>query len=145
MHTDMGNPFEQKRRGSVLPMALLLYYTSTADASISLPGVSLITQDLYALVFCTRYLDLFWTPPFHSWWNFFFKIFYIASSLYIIFIMMRVYARTREREKAWRLGAYCLIGSMIAAPFVTLIFRRDPRSRPPFEVCPFPLAVLPPP
>lgn len=50
--------------------------------------------------------------------------FYILSSLYIIFIMMRVYARTREREKAWRLGAMCFGGSLVAAPIVTLIFRK---------------------
>lgn len=35
--------------------------------------------------------------------------------------MMKVYARTREREKAWRLGAYCLVGSVILAPIITAI------------------------
>lgn len=79
-------------------------------------GVSLITQALYILVFITRYIDLFYVPPLTSIWNFVLKIFYIASSVYIIFIMMRVYARTREREKAWKLGAYCLGGSLILAP-----------------------------
>lgn len=54
-------------------------------------------------------------------WNFVLKIFYITSSIYIIFIMMRVYARTREREKAWRLGAYCLGGSLVLAPIITAI------------------------
>lgn len=33
--------------------------------------------------------------------------------------MMKVYARTREREKAWRLGAYCLIGAVVLAPVLT--------------------------
>ena len=33
--------------------------------------------------------------------------------------MMRVYARTREREKAWKLGAFCLGGAVATAPFVT--------------------------
>ncbi|MCJ1484079.1 hypothetical protein MMC06_004247 [Schaereria dolodes] len=37
---------------------------------------------------------------------------------------MRVYARTREREKAWKMGIFCLAGSMIAAPFIMMIFRR---------------------
>ena len=36
--------------------------------------------------------------------------------------MMRLYARTREREKAWRMGAYCLGGAIISAPFVCMIF-----------------------
>ncbi|MCJ1476311.1 hypothetical protein MMC13_004977 [Lambiella insularis] len=57
-------------------------------------------------------------------WNLTLKIFYISSSLYIIFIMMRVYARTREREKAWKFGSACLAGSLIAAPFVTMVFEK---------------------
>ena len=87
-------------------------------------GVSLITQMLYALVFVTRYLNIFWVSPIGSTlnvWNFVLKNFYIISSFYIIFLMMRIYARTREREKAWRLGAYCLGGSVILAPVVTAI------------------------
>ena len=79
---------------------------------------------LYALVFVTRYLNIFWAPVTGSilaTWNFVLKNFYIISSLYIIFIMMKVYARTREREKAWRLGAYCLGGSVIVAPVATAI------------------------
>lgn len=77
---------------------------------------------MYLLTFSTRYLDLFWVPPWWSWWNFVLKIFYIASSAYIVFLMMRVYARTRERETAWRLSAYSLGGSVVLAPFVSLIF-----------------------
>ena len=91
--------------------------------SLAPTGVSLITQVLYAAVFCTRYLDLSWTPPGKNKWNFVLKIFYISSSFYIIYLMMRVYARTRERERAWKLGAIALGGAMFAAPFVTLIHK----------------------
>lgn len=35
--------------------------------------------------------------------------------------MMRVYARTREREKAWKFGAACLAGSAVLAPLSLLI------------------------
>ncbi|KAL2350853.1 ER lumen protein retaining receptor [Cryomyces antarcticus] len=94
----------------------------------SAEGVSLITQVLYIAVFCTRYLDLFWVSPARSIWNFVLKNFYIFSSAYIVFLMMRVYARTREREKAWRLGAYCLAGSLASAPFVALVFQGWTRS-----------------
>ncbi len=38
--------------------------------------------------------------------------------------MMKIYARTREREKAWRLGAYCLGGSLLLAPIATAIAQR---------------------
>jgi hypothetical protein len=87
----------------------------------STEGVSLITQALYCLVFVSRYLDIFMknTP-----WNTTLKIFYILSSIYILFLMLRVYARTRERETAWKLGAFSLIGSAIAAPFVMMIFKQ---------------------
>ena len=86
-------------------------------------GVSLLTQILYVAVFVTRYLDLFWVPPTYSIWNFFLKNFYIWSSIYIIIIMTRVFARTREREKAWRLGGYSFGASLVAAPLVTITFR----------------------
>ena len=41
---------------------------------------------------------------------------------------MRVYARTREREKAWKLGAYALGGSAVLAPLVSLVFNGWSRS-----------------
>lgn len=40
--------------------------------------------------------------------------------------MLRVYARTREREKAWKFGAFCLGGSLLLAPFTMLIFQDKP-------------------
>ncbi|KAL8894581.1 MAG: hypothetical protein Q9192_004202 [Flavoplaca navasiana] len=92
-------------------------------ANRSAEGVSLITQILYAVVFCSRYLDLFWTKPSYLPWNFVLKLFYLGSSFYIIFLMTRVYARTREREKAWKFGSLCLGGSTVAAPLVLFIFK----------------------
>ncbi len=46
------------------------------------------------------------------------------SSLYIIFLMTSVYARTREREKAWKFGLWCLLGSIVITPFWYLIFKK---------------------
>ncbi|KAL8809230.1 MAG: hypothetical protein Q9200_003592 [Gallowayella weberi] len=93
-------------------------------ANKSAEGISLITQMLYTLVFCSRYLDLFWVKPSYMPWNFVLKLFYLGSSFYILLLMMRIYARTREREKAWKLGSLCLGGSLVAAPLVLLIFKR---------------------
>ncbi|KFY16755.1 hypothetical protein V492_01116 [Pseudogymnoascus sp. VKM F-4246] len=84
-------------------------------------GVSIISQALYVLVFCTRYFDIFFKKPSDQYWNFFFKIFYTVSSLYILFIMTRLFARTREREFSYRLGAYALLGSIILCPFVAMV------------------------
>lgn len=92
----------------------------------STEGVSLITQALYCLVFVSRYLDLFSKGA--ILWNTVLKVFYILSSLYILFLMMRVYARTREREKAWKFGAACLAGSAVFAPALMLIFRHKVRE-----------------
>ncbi|KAK3905793.1 ER lumen protein retaining receptor-domain-containing protein [Staphylotrichum tortipilum] len=82
-------------------------------------GVSLLTQLFYALVFVTRYTDLFRES---YAWNYFFKVFYILSSFYTIAIMRFVYPRTREREVAWKLSALILVMCMIISPFVMLIF-----------------------
>jgi ER lumen protein retaining receptor len=80
---------------------------------------------LYMLVFLTRYLDFWWTNPSLNWYNFVFKIFYLTTSAYIIGIMLKGYARTREREKAWKMGMYCLVGSIVLSPFVAWIFPDD--------------------
>jgi hypothetical protein len=87
----------------------------------SAEGVSLLTQLLYILVFVNRYLDLFWVQPWYSWWNTVLKLFYIISSAYIVWLMMRVYARTREKEYAWKLAIWSLLGSAVSAPLVCLI------------------------
>lgn len=101
-------------------------------------GVSLLTQLFYALVFVTRYTDLFRES---YAWNYFFKVFYLLSSFYTIGIMRFVYPRTREREVAWKLSALVLVGCLLISPFVMLIF--DPASWWGFqEVCPSPFPPL---
>ncbi|KAK3329595.1 ER lumen protein retaining receptor-domain-containing protein [Apodospora peruviana] len=86
----------------------------------SAEGVSLITQVFYALVFLTRYTDLFSET---DGWNYFFKIFYLLSSFYTISIMRFIYPRTREREIAWKMSAAIAAGCLALSPFVMLIFR----------------------
>ncbi|KAF1809340.1 hypothetical protein P152DRAFT_441861 [Eremomyces bilateralis CBS 781.70] len=90
----------------------------------SAEGVSLITQLLYLLVFCTRYLDIFWTPVNDGMliYLFVFKVAYIVSSAYIVFLMWSIFPRTREREKAWRFGAYGLGAALIGCVPVLIIF-----------------------
>lgn len=92
-------------------------------------GVSLLTQLLYAVVFVTRYLDLLnpdtWSIRTYGKaviWNVSFKLFFITSAFYTIFIMMKVFPRTRERERAWKLGTYSVLGSIVLSPIAILIF-----------------------
>ena len=101
---------------SKVTLVIAIHRNSSAE------GVSLLTQLLYALVFCARYLDLFWVSPAYSWWNFFFKVFYISSSIYVVYLMMRVYPRTREKEGAWKITTWTLGACVLSAPVVTLVF-----------------------
>lgn len=100
---------------SKITLLIAIHRNSSAE------GVSLLTQILYTLVFGTRYLDLFWVEPSWNWWNFFFKLFYIISSFYVVYLMMRVYPRTREKEAAWKITTWSLGACAISAPFVTLV------------------------
>ncbi|KAG5950690.1 hypothetical protein E4U53_004587 [Claviceps sorghi] len=87
----------------------------------SAEGVSLITQGLYALVFCTRYLDVFREKIL---WNLLFKIVYIVSSFYTIAVMQWVFPRSRERELSWKMGASVLTVAAVSSPFLMMMFEK---------------------
>lgn len=74
------------------------------------------------MVFCARYLDLFRKVGWSSVYNVFFKIFYILSSFYIILVMMKMYPRTREKERAWKLALLSAGGSLVLGPILLPIF-----------------------
>ena len=80
-------------------------------------------------MFGARYLDIFSHPIFKEFiWFYLFavKLFYIGSSVYIVFLMTFAYARTREKEQAWRFGIYCLAAALILATPVCKIFEQGP-------------------
>jgi len=80
----------------------------------SAEGISLLTQMLYALVFLTRYTDIF--SPGASAYVTIFKWTYILTSFYIIYVMLRVFKRSREEEREWRVAAGILVISIVLAP-----------------------------
>ncbi|KAK2757058.1 hypothetical protein FQN54_005027 [Arachnomyces sp. PD_36] len=96
----------------------------------SAEGVSLLTQLLYMAVFITRYLDIFYSESWRILWNITLKFFYILSSIYIVFLMMKVFPRTREKEKGWKLASYGALGSLIGAPIMTAIAHNGFTDRP---------------
>merc|ERR1719253_1351378 len=51
----------------------------------SAAGISLRTQEMYAVVFVARYIDLFWN--FSSFYNIILKILFIGCSVTIVYIM----------------------------------------------------------
>lgn len=71
--------------GDLLHLASILILLAKILSARSVAGISLKTQFLYALVFVTRYLDLFYN--FASMYNWFMKIFFISSSCYIVYLM----------------------------------------------------------
>lgn len=66
----------------VLSIFILLLRLITTKQAI---GVSLKTQELFLLVFLTRYLDLFTT--FYSLYNSVMKVLYISSTAYIVYMI----------------------------------------------------------
>ncbi|KAF9147670.1 endoplasmic reticulum retention protein [Linnemannia schmuckeri] len=60
----------------------------------SVAGISFKTQALYATVFLTRYTDLF--TNFQSLYNTTMKVFFIASSLYIVYLMKFKFKATND-------------------------------------------------
>lgn len=64
-----------------------IFYTHRNTKSLiqNSPGISFKTQALYALVFCTRYLDLL--THYVSLYNSVMKIFFIGTSFYILYLM----------------------------------------------------------
>ncbi|KAE8159936.1 ER lumen protein retaining receptor-domain-containing protein [Aspergillus tamarii] len=64
-------------------------------SSSSCSGLSFKSQALYLMVFVTRYLDLFWAFS-ESLYNTTFKILFIGSSAYIIYLMLNDYKPTHD-------------------------------------------------
>jgi len=71
--------------GDLSHLASIFILVHKIRTSRSCRGISFKTQALYVVVFVTRYLDLF-----HNWvslYNFTMKLFFIGSSIYILYLM----------------------------------------------------------
>ena len=84
-------------------------------ATKSCAGLSLKTQELYALVFVTRYLDLF--SSFISVYNTVMKLIFISSSFCIIWYMRqhRIVAQTYDRDQDTFRVQFLLLPSFLLA------------------------------
>ncbi|KAL7943703.1 ER lumen protein retaining receptor [Trichoderma barbatum] len=78
----------------------------------SCSGISFKSQGLYLLVYITRYLDLFST---NSIYNFIFKILFIASQGYIIYLMTNAYRPTNDVNVDTFRVQYLLGGAAVLA------------------------------
>jgi len=82
--------------------------------SKSCAGISFKSQFLYLLVYVTRYLDIFWTFG-DSYYNSIYKILFISSSGYIIYLMLNDYKPTHDPNMDTFKVQYLIAGSLIMA------------------------------
>ncbi|RDW95311.1 ER lumen protein-retaining receptor [Coleophoma crateriformis] len=80
----------------------------------SCSGISFKSQALYMFVYVTRYLDLFWTFT-DSAYNTIFKILFLASSGYTIYLMTTAYKPTHDPNLDTFRVQYLLGGSLVLA------------------------------
>ncbi|KAI0697409.1 ER lumen protein retaining receptor [Cerioporus squamosus] len=80
--------------GDLSHLASIFILLQKIQSTRSCRGISFKTQALYATVFITRYLDLFY--EWVSLYNFTMKVFFIASSCYILYLMKFKYRPTHD-------------------------------------------------
>ncbi|KAI0079849.1 ER lumen protein retaining receptor [Panus rudis PR-1116 ss-1] len=80
--------------GDLSHLASILILLHKIQTTRSCRGISFKTQALYVTVFVTRYLDLFY--DFISVYNTLMKIFFISSSVYILYLMRVQYRPTHD-------------------------------------------------
>jgi ER lumen protein retaining receptor len=95
----------------LLSILLLLH---KMRASSSAAGISFKSQLLYLLVYATRYADLFWTFG-RSPYNTLFKLLFLASSVYVVWLMLRRYRPTHDAGADTFRAQYLLAGSALLA------------------------------
>lgn len=80
----------------------------------SCSGISFKSQALYLIVYITRYMDLFWTFT-DSAYNTIFKLLFLASSGYTIYLMTTAYKPTHDPNLDTFRVQYLLGGSLALA------------------------------
>lgn len=80
----------------------------------SCSGISFKSQALYLMVYITRYIDLFWTFG-DSAYNTIFKLLFLASSGYTIYLMTTAYKPTHDPNLDTFRVQYLLGGSLVLA------------------------------
>ncbi|CEJ81839.1 Putative ER lumen protein retaining receptor [[Torrubiella] hemipterigena] len=78
----------------------------------SCSGISFKSQALYLIVYVTRYLDLFST---HTLYNFVFKVMFIGSQGYIVYLMTNAYKPTNDPNVDTFKVQYLFTGAAVLA------------------------------
>ncbi|KAL3470414.1 ER lumen protein retaining receptor-domain-containing protein [Aspergillus californicus] len=101
-------------------LASIFILLQKMKSSSSCSGLSFKSQALYLIVFITRYLDLFWAFT-DSMYNTTFKILFIGSSGYIIYLMLNDYRPTHDPN----LDTFKVQYLLAASAFLALFFPHD--------------------
>jgi len=80
--------------GDLAHLASIIILIHKVTTSRSCRGISFTTQELYVIVFATRYLDLLWS--YVSLYNEAMKLFFIGSSCYIVYLMRIKFRPTND-------------------------------------------------
>ncbi|KAL8994949.1 MAG: hypothetical protein Q9169_005214 [Polycauliona sp. 2 TL-2023] len=96
-------------------LASILILLQKMKSSSSCSGISFKSQALYMMVYATRYLDIFWTLTKGSLWNTTFKILFLASQSYVIYLMLNDYKPTHDPNIDTFKVQYLLGGSAVLA------------------------------
>ena len=83
--------------GDLSHVASIIILIYTIETTKSIDGLSLKTQCCYALVFITRYLDLF--TRYVSFYNTLMKIAFISTSIYVVYLMAKKYRKDIQEDE----------------------------------------------
>jgi len=109
--------------GDMLHLVSIMLLIFKLQRSKSCVGVSCRMQEMYALVFCFRYLDLFWV--YISLYNSVMKIVFITTTIYLVYMMRyktpicQTYERTNDsfQYELYLLGPCAVMGLILCEEY----------------------------
>lgn len=110
--------------GDVLHLLSIVIILAKIYTLKNCKGISLKTQFCYALVFLTRYLDLFWN--FHSMYNWFMKIIFISTACCIVYLMRfkvpicETYDQKADFVNLWFVITPCFLLSLVLNDYFSI-------------------------
>ncbi|CZT11879.1 hypothetical protein WAI453_003164 [Rhynchosporium graminicola] len=100
--------------GDLSHLVSILILLHKMQQTNSCSGISFKSQALYLMVYVTRYIDLFWTFT-DSAYNTIFKLLFLCSSGYTIYLMTTAYKPTHDPNIDTFRVQYLLGGSLVLA------------------------------
>jgi len=106
--------------GDLVHLLSIIILLVKIRATKSAVGISLKSQELYALVFITRYLDIFWN--FSSLYLTIMKLIFLSSSIYIVYLIRYKYKATYDREHDSFRSYFLIIPCLVLAVLINAEF-----------------------